>query len=330
KIAKIERENEDCLRALCDILAHFAVKALNRQGREEFAKIAKKGEHNGNPNHNITSARSSTDGSVASCIHAVVAGSGAILSPAHARSGRHRLACCVLACDRFGRWQLVPLRRFSRPAALSRLLLSRRADHDCVVHINLYHAVGYRSPQRRYCASGARSIGMDSPFDAHQPADVWRRGTAQSALSGEFDRIPVGLVVSNADTFRRCDVRAVLSDGESPDDETGRMTQVPAQYALFPTINATLNGASAVLLFTGHSLIKRGRMAAHRAVMIAAVISSSLFLSCYLYYHAHVGSVPFQGHGWSRPVYFTILISHTTLAIAIVPLVIITLIRALR
>jgi len=71
-------------------------------------------------------------------------------------------------------------------------------------------------------------------------------------------------------------------------------------------------------------------MAAHRTVMIAAVISSSLFLSCYLYYHAHVGSVPFQGHGWSRPVYVTILISHTTLAIAIVPLVIITLIRALR
>jgi len=71
-------------------------------------------------------------------------------------------------------------------------------------------------------------------------------------------------------------------------------------------------------------------MAAHRTVMIAAVISSSLFLSCYLYYHAPVGSVPFQGHGWSRPVYFTILISHTTLAIAIVPLVIITLIRALR
>src|SRR5207249_2381899 len=159
KIAKIERENEDCLRALCDILAHFAVKALNRQGREEFAKIAKKGEHNGNPNHNITSARSSTDGSVASCIHAVVAGSGAILSPAHARSGRHRLACCVLACDRFGLWQLVPLRWFSRPAALSRLLLSRRADHDCVVHFNLYHDVGDRRPQRRLSALGAGRAG---------------------------------------------------------------------------------------------------------------------------------------------------------------------------
>jgi len=80
----------------------------------------------------------------------------------------------------------------------------------------------------------------------------------------------------------------------------------------------------------GRSYIKRGRMAAHRGVMITALISSALFLTSYLYYHYHVGSVHFQGQGWSRPVYFTILISHTILAIAIVPLVIITLSRALR
>ena len=104
------------------------------------------------------------------------------------------------------------------------------------------------------------------------------------------------------------------------------MIQVPPQYAIFPVINASLNGTSAVLLLTGHNLIRRGRMAAHRAVMITAVITSSLFLISYLYYHAHVGSVRFQGHGWSRPLYFTILISHTILAAAIVPLVIITLI----
>ena len=108
------------------------------------------------------------------------------------------------------------------------------------------------------------------------------------------------------------------------------MIQVPPQYAIFPVINASLNGTSAVLLLTGHNLIRRGRMAAHRAVMITAVITSSLFLISYLYYHAHVGSVRFQGHGWSRPLYFTILISHTILAAAIVPLVIITLSRALR
>lgn len=108
------------------------------------------------------------------------------------------------------------------------------------------------------------------------------------------------------------------------------MIQVPAQYAIFPVINATLNGTSGVLLLIGRSLIKNGRMAAHRAVMIAALVSSSLFLTSYLYYHYHVGSIRFQGHGWWRPLYFTILISHTTLAIVIVPMVIITLSRALR
>ena len=106
--------------------------------------------------------------------------------------------------------------------------------------------------------------------------------------------------------------------------------QVAPQYAIFPVINASLNSASAILLLIGHSLIKRGRMAAHRAVMLTAVATSALFLSSYLYYHYHVGSVHFRGPGWSRPIYFSILISHTILAAVIVPLIIITLIRALR
>ena len=108
------------------------------------------------------------------------------------------------------------------------------------------------------------------------------------------------------------------------------MMQVPAQYAIYPVIDASLNGTSAVLLLIGRGLIKRGRMAAHRAVMITALVSSSLFLTSYLYYHWHVGSVHFQGQGWSRPVYFSILISHTILAAVIVPMIIITLSRALR
>jgi uncharacterized membrane protein YozB (DUF420 family) len=101
-------------------------------------------------------------------------------------------------------------------------------------------------------------------------------------------------------------------------------------YSIFPLINAMLNGTSAVLLTVGHNLIKRGRMAAHRAIMLTAVAASTLFLISYVYYHYHVGSVRFQGKGWSRPVYFSILISHTVLAAAIVPMVIITLTRALR
>jgi len=108
------------------------------------------------------------------------------------------------------------------------------------------------------------------------------------------------------------------------------MMQIPPQYAAFPAIDATLNGTSAALLLIGRGLIKRGQMAAHRTVMITALVSSSLFLVCYLYYHWHVGSVHFQGQGWSRPVYFSILISHTILAAVIVPMIIITLSRALR
>ncbi len=108
------------------------------------------------------------------------------------------------------------------------------------------------------------------------------------------------------------------------------MMQIPPQYAIYPVLDASLNGTSAVLLLVGRGLIVRGRMAAHRAVMITALVSSGLFLSSYLYYHWHVGSVHFQGQGWSRPVYFSILISHTILAAVIVPLIIITLSRALR
>jgi uncharacterized membrane protein YozB (DUF420 family) len=89
-----------------------------------------------------------------------------------------------------------------------------------------------------------------------------------------------------------------------------------------------LNRTSAVLLL-GRIYIKRGRIPALRAVMITTLIASALFLSSYLYYHWRVGSVHFQGQGWSRPVYFTALTSRTILAVAMVPLVIISLSRAL-
>ena len=115
------------------------------------------------------------------------------------------------------------------------------------------------------------------------------------------------------------------------------MSTVPPQYAIFPVINASLNGTSAVLLLIGHSLIKQKRIAAHRAVMITAFVSSSLFLISYLYYHVyllyyrlHVGPTHFSGQGIWRVIYFSILISHTILAAVIVPLVIITLTRGLR
>jgi uncharacterized membrane protein YozB (DUF420 family) len=89
---------------------------------------------------------------------------------------------------------------------------------------------------------------------------------------------------------------------------------------------------SAVLLVTGRALIARRKIAAHRVVMLTAFATSSIFLVSYLYYHwpHHGGIVYFQGTGWIRILYFTILISHTILAIVIVPMVLITLTRALR
>jgi putative membrane protein len=103
-----------------------------------------------------------------------------------------------------------------------------------------------------------------------------------------------------------------------------------SDYSFFPALNATLNGASAVLIVTGRSLIRKKKVALHRACMLAAVVTSAAFLACYLYYHAHVGSVHFPGQGWVRPVYFTILISHTILAGAVPILVILSLTLALR
>ncbi|PYQ39960.1 MAG: DUF420 domain-containing protein [Acidobacteria bacterium] len=97
-----------------------------------------------------------------------------------------------------------------------------------------------------------------------------------------------------------------------------------------PALNAFLNASSALLLATGYVLIRRGRREAHKRVMLAALASSTLFLTSYLVYHAQVGSVRFRGQGAVRTAYFTILLTHTVLAVAIVPLVASTLVPALR
>ena len=96
-----------------------------------------------------------------------------------------------------------------------------------------------------------------------------------------------------------------------------------------PAVNAFLNGLSAVLLFSGYMFIRRGKVPYHRACMLSAFVSSSIFLACYLYFHFNAGMVRFSGQGWVRPVYFTLLTTHTILAIVIVPLVLIALYRAL-
>jgi uncharacterized membrane protein YozB (DUF420 family) len=97
-----------------------------------------------------------------------------------------------------------------------------------------------------------------------------------------------------------------------------------------PAVNALLNATSAILLTGGYLCIRARRITAHKLCMVSAFVTSVLFLISYLTYHYHVGSRPFAGHGLVRPIYFTILISHTILAVMVVPLALVTVSRALR
>ena len=96
-----------------------------------------------------------------------------------------------------------------------------------------------------------------------------------------------------------------------------------------PQVNASLNAASALFLLIGYRFIRQGKILPHKICMVTAFICSSVFLASYLYFHYHAGVIHFQGQGWIRPIYFSILITHTVLAGVIVPLVLVTLYRAL-
>jgi putative membrane protein len=103
-----------------------------------------------------------------------------------------------------------------------------------------------------------------------------------------------------------------------------------------PAVNGSLNGLSAVFLSFGYYFIRRGNRTAHRNCMISAFVTSTLFLACYLTYHIYLGVVlhrgptRFENPAWFRPIYLTILITHTILAVVIVPLVFMTLSRAAK
>ena len=96
-----------------------------------------------------------------------------------------------------------------------------------------------------------------------------------------------------------------------------------------PALNASLNALASLFLLAGYVFVRRKRIAAHRTCMLGALATSALFLTSYLIYHYNVGSRPFTGTGPIRFVYFAILISHVLLAIAIVPMVLVTVSRAL-
>jgi putative membrane protein len=101
-------------------------------------------------------------------------------------------------------------------------------------------------------------------------------------------------------------------------------------YTLLPTLNAALNTLATVFILRGWRFIRCGDRARHRVAMVTALACSVLFLISYLVYHAQVGSRPFAGTGMLRAVYFFVLITHVLLAAAIVPLVVLTVARAVR
>ncbi len=100
--------------------------------------------------------------------------------------------------------------------------------------------------------------------------------------------------------------------------------------SMFPPMNAGLNATSGLLIVLGYIMIKQRAWTGHALCMCMAMLVSGIFLVSYLYYHYHHGSTPFPHQGWIRPVYFTILISHTVLAVFVLPLAITSLTLALR
>ena len=105
---------------------------------------------------------------------------------------------------------------------------------------------------------------------------------------------------------------------------------MPKYISFLPHLNAVLNTTSALLLLAGFRFIRLGRIQAHRNCQVTAVVTSTLFLISYLTYHYYHGATRFAGQGLVRPLYFTILITHTILAVVIVPLILVTLYRASR
>jgi putative membrane protein len=105
---------------------------------------------------------------------------------------------------------------------------------------------------------------------------------------------------------------------------------MPDYISFLPHLNAVLNSTSAVLLVSGFRFIRLGRIQAHRNCQLTALFTSTLFLISYLTYHYFHGSTRFTGQGIVRPIYFIILITHTILAVVIVPLILITIYRAAR
>lgn len=173
-------------------------------------------------------------------------------------------------------------------------------------------------------ARGGRDALIDLAL-AHLGFD---RAEVDAWLAGDL----AGLLVS-VDRMGRAHARYhVTGGGEIRGSGDGPVSDMEflARLARRPRLHAMLNGTSALLLVCGFLMIRRGWVRPHLACMLSAGLITTLFLASYVYYHYYAGSVPFKGHGWVRPLYFGILLSHTVLAALVVPLVGTLLVHAAR
>jgi protein SCO1/2/putative membrane protein len=168
---------------------------------------------------------------------------------------------------------------------------------------------------------GRFKLGVEVNSESNQQA-----GAEAFSHSERLALVDRGRVVGYYSSTDPKDVASLVAEARRRDRGSA-----PAWVKRLPAVNAGLNGTCALLLALGWVLIRSGAWRAHAAVMITAVAVSALFLTCYLVYHFHVGSVPFRGVGPVRLLYFTVLLSHTLLAtFGVVPLVTLTLLNALR
>ena len=205
-------------------------------------------------------------------------------------------------------------------------------EHDTTAILSDYAKRFNADPNRWWFATGPKSEIQDLIRERFKVGLVATTDEDQKAGAEAFahsDRLALIKDAKVIGYFDSNDPKTVQELVESAKSLSGR--GVPDWVRQLPTVNATLNGSCALILALGWILIRSGKSKGHALCMISAVVVSALFLTCYLVYHFHVGSVRFQGVGPIRLVYYTILLSHTLLAtFGVVPLVAITLWRAYR
>jgi protein SCO1/2 len=245
---------------------------------------------------------------------------------------------CPLSCPRISTVMKSLQDRLENTQVLL-VSLSVDPDHDTPAVLDAYGKRFGARPDRWWFLTGSRPLIYEL---------IERRFKLSVAANPTSDPDGNGEVISHSDRLALVDRGRVVGLFDSKDSAaldslvaTARRLALPGWVKSLPSVNASLNALCAVLLMIGWTLIRsRNRSSrglsslavlGHIACMSLAVFTSAVFLSCYLVYHYHAGSVPFQGRGPVRLVYFTILLSHTSLAtFGVVPLVFLTLLRALR